>query len=291
MREPLEHYQGEPYERPNQAWICGLECEGEPCAVGPGVRGQCPGASACHPVQDGDRWRCNRSPQRGGTCDEDAGGGPTPKGECCHVYQCTPLRSLRARRGRFVLGCCLAVLGTLCVILSADWRNEVLLPGALTTHHAPILERADETKGCANCHAAGSQTFGEWLHHVADESLAEPTQTQLCMECHAKQIPQKWATAAHSVAPEELQLVSGVEEVTSRRIDPLQSLACATCHREHHGAEHDLTWMSDKACQACHKEQYHSFAVGHPEFENWPTKRRTRIAFDHAAHEAKHFAK
>jgi hypothetical protein len=61
------------------------------------------------------------------------------------------------------------------------------------------------------------------------------------------------------------------------------------CHQEHHGATHDLTYMSDAACQACHQEQFHSFATDHPEFDRWPNERRTRIAFDHASHQAKHF--
>ncbi len=176
-------------------------------------------------------------------------------------------------------------------MLSADWRNKVLLPGALTVHHAPILERGGKTNRCESCHAAGNQTFIQWVRHAVDDELAEPSQTQLCLDCHAKQIPKEWATAAHNIAPEELQLLSGNDTVTSRRVDHLQSLTCATCHREHHGAEYDLSWMSDKACQACHKEQYHSFAEGHPEFDSWPAERRTRIAFDHAAHEAKHFPK
>jgi len=285
VREPLQQHHNDPYERPNQNWLCGLD--GEPCPMGPGARGRCPVATACHPVREGDRWRCNRSNQRGGPCDK----GPSPTGECCHVYQCSPLRSLRARRGRFVVGCCLVVLGALCVLLSADWRNEVLAPGKLSVHHAQILNRGDKTDRCASCHAAGSQSFGQWMQHAVDENLANPSQTNLCLECHAKQIPREWATAAHNVAPDMLQLTNAQATTSDRKVDPLQSFACATCHREHHGTEYDLTKMSDNACQACHKEQYHSFADGHPEFEKWPANRRTRIAFDHAAHQAKHFPK
>jgi len=135
-------------------------------------------------------------------------------------------------------------------------------------------------------------SVGEWLRHVTDSSLAEPGQTELCLECHAKQIPRQWATTAHNMDPARLLLVdSSADSAGGSRADPHQALACAACHREHHGAEHDLTWMSDHACQACHKEQYESFATDHPEFAHWPAKRRTRIAFDHAAHQAKHFAK
>ena len=287
MREPFELHQDQPYERPNQLWLCGLDCEAEPCTLGPLARGRCPGSSACHPVREGDRWRCNRSTLRGGPCDE----GPSPSGECCQKYVCTPVRSLRARRGRFVCASFLSALGLLCITMSSNWRNQVLLPGDLTSHHAPILERSTQTEKCANCHAAGNQTFVEWLQHATDESLSTPSQTELCLECHAKQIPREWATAAHSIATEKLQLISATDQYGPRRVDPLQPLACATCHREHHGAEHLLSWMSDQACQACHQEQYHSFVDGHPEFKKWPTARRTRIAFDHVAHEAKHFPK
>ncbi len=252
--------------------------------MGPGRRGRCPRASACHPVRAGDRWRCNRSTLRGGICEE----GPSPEGECCEVYQCTPRRSLRSRRGRFVVGCTLTTLGALCVLFSSDWRNEVLVPGPLSMHHAQLLQRQGADR-CASCHAAGNQSLVQWLGHAIDDDLAQPSQTQLCLECHAAQIPHPWATAAHNVDPAEL--LPSESAAVARQVDPHQVLACAACHREHHGATHDLAWMSDRACQACHKEQYKSFATDHPEFAHWPAKRRTRIAFDHAAHEAKHFPK
>jgi hypothetical protein len=52
---------------------------------------------------------------------------------------------------------------------------------------------------------------------------------------------------------------------------------------------HDLTAISNVACQSCHRQEFESFADGHPEFGGWPYLRRTRIAFDHAAHQLKHF--
>lgn len=285
MRDPLQEFKGDTYDRPNQPWLCGLSEDGEVCPVGPGKNGRCPGVGACHPVREGDRWVCNRSPARGGKCEE----GPQPDGTCCRVYQCSPIRSLRARRGRFVWGCLLATLGGLCLLLSSPERNEFLAPGALSVQHAQLLNRGGDTRRCASCHAAGDQSFLQWMSHAVDSGLASPSQSELCLECHKNQLDPERALIAHNV--ESKVLLAGSDMTVTRRLDPTQELACATCHREHHGASHDLTWMSDVACQACHQEQYESFATDHPEFENWPTRRRTRIAFDHGSHQLKHFPK
>ena len=284
-RDPLQEFQGDNYERPNQPWLCGLSAEGAPCPVGPGRGGKCPGATACHPVREGDRWVCNRSRARGGTCET----GPSPDGECCRLYQCTPLRSMRSRRGRFLFGCALATLGGLLLLLSSAWRNNAIAPGELTVQHAQLLHRSDSPNQCANCHAAGDQTFGQWLQHATNADLAQPSQTELCLECHQNKIAKDKATWAHNIDPQVL--LASSDQTAHRRLDPTQELACSTCHREHHGATHDLTLMSDNACQACHQKQYDSFATDHPEFDNWPTRRRTQIAFDHGAHQAKHFVK
>ncbi|MCG8448064.1 MAG: hypothetical protein MI725_00605 [Pirellulales bacterium] len=284
MREPLQQFQGDTYERPNQPWLCGLLETGEACPMGPGKGGRCPRATACHPIREGDRWHCNRSPARGGVCEE----GPTPEGQCRHLYQCTPVRSLRASRGRFVVGCFVAVLGGLCLMLSSAERNEFLAPGKLSVHHAQLLERGDATNRCASCHAAGSQGFIDWIDHFINNDSNQPSQTSLCLECHAKQLSAEWATAAHNVDPHRL-----VEDQDNhgRLRNPREALACALCHQEHHGPNHDLALMSDKACQACHQERYNRFADDHPEFDRWPVTRRTRIAFDHASHQLKHFPK
>ncbi|MGI9430114.1 MAG: hypothetical protein ACR2NM_15750, partial [Bythopirellula sp.] len=285
MREPLQQFKGDIYERPNQPWICGLSDEGTPCPVGPGKLGRCPGAAACHPLREGDRWVCNRSLARGGPCET----GPSPDGDCCQDYVCTPVRSLRARRGRFVMGCFLATLGGLCLMLSANWRNEVLAPGALSVQHAQLLQRGDTTKRCASCHSAGDQSLSQWLHQLVSAPSNTPSQTELCLECHQNQIAKDSALWAHNIEPPVL--LASSDPASVRRLDPNQELACSTCHQEHHGANHDLTWMSDNGCQACHQQQYHSFATDHPEFQNWPTQRRTRIAFDHGSHQLKHFPK
>lgn len=174
-------------------------------------------------------------------------------------------------------------------MLSSSWRNEVFAPGALSVHHTQLVARDDaQTNRCASCHAAGNQSFVQWLSHTTDPTLSQPTQSELCLNCHDKTIPRDTALLAHGV-PSEALFAGHRQDAISRRVDPHGSFACSTCHREHHGATFDIKAMSNTACQACHRQQYHSFATDHPEFKDWPEHRRTRIAFDHAAHQAKHF--
>lgn len=285
MREPLKLTQGDTYERPNQKWVCGSAEDGMPCPIGPTAAGFCSHAAACHPVRDGDRWVCNRSALRGGTCEA----GPTPEGECCQHYSCSPVRSMRSKRGRFVTAMALVTLGGLCMVLSSHWRNEIIAPGELTVHHAQLVAQGgDFTSRCASCHVAGNQSFLDWVTQTVRPELQAPSQSDLCMECHKKSIPTELALVAHNVDPGVL-LASHHESAEGRRANPSGLFACATCHQEHHGAAHDLKAMTDSACQACHSQQYHSFATDHPEITNWPEARRTRIAFDHATHLAKHF--
>ncbi len=138
-----------------------------------------------------------------------------------------------------------------------------------------------------------------------------PSQSQLCMKCHAKTISTELALAAHNVPAELLQQItdSRVRLATAtdksgsaasieheNRTLPLplptregSPIACATCHREHHGAQFDLTAIDNVACQSCHQQRFESFASDHPDFGIWPYERRTRIAFNHASHRDKHF--
>jgi predicted CXXCH cytochrome family protein len=105
------------------------------------------------------------------------------------------------------------------------------------------------------------------------------------MECHDRTISKEFAFAAHSVSSDELRRLTNID-VTSKSLD---ELACAACHREHQGAQFDLTAISDAACQSCHQQRYESFSTDHPDFGRWPYERRTRIVFNHASHQAKHF--
>jgi hypothetical protein len=295
VREPAPDHCGSQYDRPNQRWVCGLAREGHSCPAGPTASGNCPAWSDCTPLRDGARWQCNRSNLRGGMCDS----GPTPDGACGIVHHCHPQRSLRAIRGRFVSACALVAAGGVALLLSGNWRDHAIAPGPLSRSHAQLLNRTGVAANCAACHGAATDGLGSWTASIALGHGGKSTQSQLCMECHGKTIASEFATAPHNVPSDRLQEItakrredaSGMLRRVSRAVfAPGEQLACATCHREHHGSQFDLTAIGNNACQACHRDQYDSFAADHPEFGIWPYERRTRIVFNHASHAAKYFA-
>ncbi len=281
------------YDRPHRSWLCGLEEEGCPCSAGPTTSGRCPGAVECQPVRDGDRWLCNRSELRGGPCDgpEGDGEGPTPEGQCCLARHCKPKRSLRVRRGRWIGGAALLSLGAILLTLGSADRNEWIVPGTLTSHHAQVIARTAGTERCATCHPGAN---GDALTLVGDgvrgAGASEETQSMLCLKCHQNfSMPGAEPLLAHGLPTETLA-------PPKNHASPNEPLACAVCHQEHHGAKHDLTALTDARCQACHQEVFADFVSspaesGHPDFGPWPYVRRTRITFNHASHEAFHFDK
>ncbi len=169
------------YDRPNLKWSCGLTDEADPCPSGPTCRGRCPGLGECVPVRDGDRWVCNRSPNRGGPCPD----GPGPDGRCCLVRNCTPQRSLRSIRGRWVTGAVLVTIGALLMLLGSGRRNELIVPGDLTTHHAQVIARGERSNRCAACHPGANDNLGSWVGAaIFGESRGGVTQSDLCLKCH-----------------------------------------------------------------------------------------------------------
>lgn len=279
MRRLFQDFDGGDYDRPNEPYVCGSAEEGRPCPFGPTKGGRCPRLAECEPVKQGDRWRCNRPATRGGPCDAEPGGGPTAEGRCPHVGSCRPRPSLRTRRARFALGAALFLMGLVAMLLASPWKADALAPGPLTRAHAQLITRDKWQARCAACHPR----TGEAVVTLAAATLTgaghgEPSQSALCMECHRADL-----NAAHALDPH------GVDPATLREGGDRRHVACAACHQEHHGALHDLTALSNDRCQACHQQRYESFAADHPDFAAWPYERRTRIVFDHAGHESKHF--
>ncbi|WP_146574526.1 hypothetical protein [Botrimarina hoheduenensis] len=256
------------------------------------------------PRREGDRWVCNRSLARGGVCDHAApGGGPTPEGQCCLVKQCRPRRTLRSIRGRWLRGAILFTLGAVLMLLGAANRNALVKPGPLSSHHAQVLAGAATSDRCAACHPGANKSNFELLQAaLAGHDGQQLTQSQACLECH--QDLQRAGAApllAHGLPEGAFPFFTGEDSATqpvslslgggARGATHDDPVACATCHQEHHGANHNLSAMTNARCQACHEEQYQGFAADHPDFVSWPVARPTRIAFDHTAHESLHFSK
>ena len=229
MREPAPDFSTRQYERPNQPWVCGLAEFGHACPAGPTVRGHCPALAECAPMRDGDRWQCNRSALRGGPCDE----GPTPEGGCGRVHKCRPTRSLRAKRGRFIAACAVFALGCVVILLIAERRDRVIRPGPLAQQHAQLLERAGGSPNCGACHTAAAQNVAGWATSLVVAHSDLPTQSQLCMKCHAKTIPTEHSLAAHNLPADTLRRITGSSGAGPTPAG--RDVVCSTCHREHHG--------------------------------------------------------
>ena len=294
MNQRLQSFDKGTYERPNQPYDCGHTCEGIRCLLGPTFQGQCQADLECEPVAKGKSWLCGRTKIQDGKCEQ----GPTPDGVCCHeIPQCSPVASLRVKRGRFVFWCLATFFGITLLSLSASWRNDVFAPGELTMQHAQIINTQDEQTRCNTCHGAADVSAVAWAASIfAPGATLGAPQAERCLKCHDRTIPAATATLPHGAAQAimEAKTQSCCERLGRRPRSGLPALndgqiACAACHREHHGSLHDLSAMSNVQCATCHQDNFEHFAKGHPDLGDWPYTRRTRIAFDHVSHQAKHF--
>lgn len=189
----------------------------------------------------------------------------------------------------------LFVLGI--VILAARYASptQFLMPGPMTAAHSLQTN-------CRSCHANVPDGQFGWLR--AFLASAEPKkETAACLTCHMvggrEQSPHDLALQELEKRTKRLQskVAASSPSITARFGNALlpvknhvdKGIFCATCHREHRGKDFDLNRVSDARCQSCHAVQFKSFAKGHPEFDSYPYKRRTRIIYDHATHFGKHF--
>lgn len=207
----------------------------------------------------------------------------------------TPLRKLRLQ---MVIASLAFTVGGLFIILNSPYRNEFLAPGPLTQHHAQLLA-AEGGGRCSACHAAGAGSFNDWLSDLLSGGQKFPTeQVTLCMNCHQAQIDQALAKLPHTMPADRLSALTAKHQAhwqtagnwmlaggTNR-----EQLACATCHREHHGTHFNLTAINDGQCQTCHVQSFANFETDHPPF-TWDRPAISNIAFDHRSHAGKHFEK
>ncbi len=286
MRRLLQSiiYNRKLYDRPQDEWTCGRTAECQACVFGPGAKGECRATGQCLPAKKGDRWFCTRAISLGAACEP----GPQPDGSCgCPVPPCTPQRSLRSQRGR--LAWKLSGLA-LALVLLAVWgasRNQWANPGPLTPQHAMSTQR------CADCHLE-SAPLAFTAAARADRRRAHD---QLCLKCHdlgpQDRSPHGLTGAQLAVLARDENTAPVARPAALAVVHALQpggpnDLACASCHLEHHGRDFDLKRLTDQQCQVCHQAQFDGFA-GHPEFKDYPYKRRTQLRFDHTTHWGQYF--
>ncbi|HEU0039544.1 MAG TPA: hypothetical protein VFR76_09735, partial [Verrucomicrobiae bacterium] len=224
---PAPGFDSHSYERPNQKWICGHAAEGKACRLGPTRRGRCPATCECAPVletkpgETKGRWRCTRP---GDACET----GPLPDGTCCRpIPRCSPVPTLRTRRGRFTLAVVTATVALLLIVLgSPPLRTRFINPGQLSTPHSgdAFTDRNARTnqldESCAACHRAGGSGAGGL------------------------------ATAAFNATPGPFELVKLATALPGEMtaIDE----ACQRCHTKH--LFHQPNVVKDVSCSFCHPE-------------------------------------
>jgi hypothetical protein len=181
------------------------------------------------------------------------------------------------------------------LLLCFPFGTEYFAPGPLSVGHRQILGSALANERCAACHPGASGSISQWFLSV-NTGHEGVTQTELCLKCHHQQLAPETARNPHNLTAEVLrQLTQEHREAsatlahwTPRPSNGGTDLACATCHREHGGVL--MTLLTDSQCQTCHQQQFQSFAVGHPDWEQWPYGRGGEITFDHRTHAGQHFA-
>ncbi|MEM9826917.1 MAG: hypothetical protein AAF958_10030 [Planctomycetota bacterium] len=223
----------------------------------------------------------------------------------------------RGRRCLVVVGL-VATLGMIAFSILPVPRRWIK-PGPLSSPHARILSQTPTADACIVCHDANSLTGQtstwvgttvSWLSgHAGDEGTRNEGplqgsfqgQSGKCMLCHEQQIAPENAMRAHNLSAADRktirlasrsQATSGNHVVSASRRwseQQLDGIACASCHREHHGDDRSLVAMTDKQCQTCHARHFESFSNGHPEFRRGGRNPTPSIAFDHASHFHRHF--
>lgn len=297
MTEPLQPFdwKSSNYERPANSWVCGRTCQsGEPCRLGPSRAGECQVQSVCQPEEKNGKYQCTRSTINGGKCKE----GPTPEGTCCQSdSQCQPRRTLIAKRRLLGVAATIMALSFSLLIFSGSSPSALLTPGEVTDSHANF-----ETD-CNACHSAAEGGITTWYQMAFDGETAFKD-SKRCLKCHTDLGTE--ALFAHGISVKKLSKVTEqTQSQTESTTVPFtlqlasltgkpkanQKIACATCHKEHHGRNANLTQLTDFQCQTCHIKQFSSFDHGHPKLGDYPYQRRSRIYFDHSTHLNHYFVK
>lgn len=237
--------------------------------------------------------------------------GPRPNGFCgADSELCVPIRTFRGRRRAMVLSLAFLGLALFVACLAAD-PKEFLKPGELSHSHAVIFSSQSGVNQCAACHPNTKFSFTKWFANdsVFHNRLA---QTDSCVVCHHVKMPEDVARLPHNLPRERLLEIrdawrhwkvdgpdaaggdSALERsttLTASTDNSIESIQCASCHREHGGVHAIMTTMSNAQCQSCHSRTFESFRDGHPDWQSWPHVGAKVIVFDHTSHQRLHFPK
>ena len=253
-RQPSPDFDETRYERPNKDWLCGHNCDGCPCRLGPSPSGECRAGPECKPLlvvpagETKGTWKCTRPSDWGGTCPE----GPLPDGTCCRsTPSCVPVRSLRSRRGLVVRATVVACLGLLLVIIFGPYRETVLNPGPLTrVHSGPNFAAAHsaagvkDEQGCVHCHAAAHQGLSQWTAGaLTSVSTGGPLTPDKLI-----------STAARDFHAMDAACQSCHRPHSFHQANIANNTSCSTCHLEHQGKNNNLRTVDPKTCTECHSD-------------------------------------
>ena len=279
------------FVRSNRRWVCGRGGTNGECKSGPDKSGRCRTVVGCKPIRRGDEIVCGRVGSGEAPCKD----GPNEDGSCGGAaLACRPVLSVRALQQGAARWVAMITLGIVAISISVAGGSALLTPGPLTTAHGTVEE-------CSSCHSGIKPGPVGWMHTVF--KAANPREDSMaCLKCHTigttainphsadVAILEKVTNRMQSQKPTDAQLLDLLREAVFPVSQTFtDGVYCQTCHKEHNGEQFDLSAMPDNRCQACHTAKVHRFEKEHPEFGQYPFKRRTRIFFDHASHFSKHF--
>lgn len=287
----LFRHKGATKSQPPQ-WVCGRLQSGQPCRPGPTGGGRCQGSYRCMPQKTLNGWVCRRPAKFGGTCDR----GPRADGACGGSLQpCKPKRTPRAERELYARAAAVIAFAGVLIAILMSASTDYLMPGPMTVAHNAIGQ-------CSTCHTNVADGRTGWIKAVF--APTDPGRdSEACASCHQMEAeplnPHGAATNVLQAKTENMRSVaaniSAPQSALLRQIAfPMESnqsgnVFCATCHQEHLGTTFDLKEMANAACHTCHVAKFDNFSTTHPDFGEYPFRRRTRIIFDHASHFTKHF--
>jgi hypothetical protein len=295
---PAPDFDAQNYARPNQNWICGRACEGNPCRQGPNAKGRCCATAECKPLlktlpgETKGRWHCTRP---GSECES----GPLPDGSCCRpIAKCSPVPTLRVWRGRATFAVIAASCAALLILLgNPPWRNNFISPGEISRAHSgeafvALAATNHLNQNCGACHVAGSSGPNGMIHaafHATPGILdlrklarteQQPEMTAIdesCLKCHAGKI-------FHNPDAAIISCSFCHAEHQSKMIAKATDANCSFCHGE--PTKVTLNRLKNEIFAHAPTAMIHHFADDHPQFRFITEKLRDpdTLKFNHALH-------